>query len=745
MKNFKVPQRYLLFISFLSLLLMFGCDGSTGHWDTGEVAPSAADTTPPAVTFTVPVNNATLVAIDDRLTATFTEPMDPATINPTTFTLQQGATVVPGAVTYSGVTAVFTQTNDLAADTTYTATVTTGARDLAGNSLAADKVWSFTTGSSPDTTNPTVTITVPANGATGVATNTTVTATFSEAMDPLTINTTTFTLLQGATTVSGTVDYSVLTAVFTPDTLLTANTIYTATITTGAQDLALIANGLAVDKVWSFTTSPTLDTTKPTVTLTVPDDGATGIATNSTVTATFSEPMSPLTVLTFTLHQGLTAIDGAVTNLAQNAVFTPDNLLTANTLYTATITSQATDLAGNELAGNQGILPASSDYIWTFETAAVLDETPPTVTITNPDDLAIDVPLNQTINATFSEPMQALTITTANFTVVDDSLNDVAGTVNYDLLTNIATFTPDVDLLPDTNYTATVSDQALDLAGNGLIVPAVGGLPTPNPWTFTTAAAIVPVPLAIDLGSAASFGLASRAGLTSTGVTVINGDVALWPTGTCSDATGDAGAGQDCLVAVYSSPTGMTVNGTIYWPTDADSGLTAMTVTTDLNAAWIAGFAESDTFAPDFLLGELGGPAPAGKTLLPGVYNESGLGLAEGNVATFDAQGDANAIFIIKVGTVGGTGDFTDSGVLLNPTEIKLANGAQARNIWFVVGRDIIIGQGTTWFGNILAGRDVTVNNGSTVLGRVLAGAGGAGALVLTGAASPSVTTVTVP
>jgi aspartate 1-decarboxylase len=44
-----------------------------------------------------------------------------------------------------------------------------------------------------------------------------------------------------------------------------------------------------------------------------------------------------------------------------------------------------------------------------------------------------------------------------------------------------------------------------------------------------------------------------------------------------------------------------------------------------------------------------------------------------------------------------------------------------------------------------LAGRTATVNNGSTMTGRVLAGASGAGAITLTGAASPSVTTITVP
>ncbi|MBA3016621.1 MAG: DUF3494 domain-containing protein [Desulfobacteraceae bacterium] len=63
-----------------------------------------------------------------------------------TFTLTQGATPVPGAVTYVGTTATFNPTSNLAVSTVYTATITTGVKDLADNALAADKIWSFTTG-----------------------------------------------------------------------------------------------------------------------------------------------------------------------------------------------------------------------------------------------------------------------------------------------------------------------------------------------------------------------------------------------------------------------------------------------------------------------------------------------------------------------------------------------------------------------------------------------------------------------
>lgn len=71
--------------------------------------------------------------------------MNPLTITAATFTLKRGLTPVSGAVSYAGVTATFTPAVNLAASTTYTATITTGAKDLAGNALAVGKVWSFTT------------------------------------------------------------------------------------------------------------------------------------------------------------------------------------------------------------------------------------------------------------------------------------------------------------------------------------------------------------------------------------------------------------------------------------------------------------------------------------------------------------------------------------------------------------------------------------------------------------------------
>lgn len=290
MKIVKARQTYLLFTLILGGFLISGCGGggNTGHWLPG-------DTTRPTVTVVAPLDNAVGVAINARITATFSEAMDPATIDNNTFRVTKTSdnAAVSGTVTASGVNAVFRPTSNLLDNTTYTATITTGVKDLAGNALASDNVWSFTTAA--DNTAPTVILTVPDNAATSVAINSAVNATFSEAMDPLTIDNNIFMVTDNVLApVPGTVTPSGVNAVFRPLSDLADNTTFTATITTGAMDLA--GNPLAGDYVWTFTTGATADNTAPAVVSTSPDNVATGVVLSKRVTATFNEAMDPLTI-----------------------------------------------------------------------------------------------------------------------------------------------------------------------------------------------------------------------------------------------------------------------------------------------------------------------------------------------------------------------------------------------------------------------------------------------------------------
>ncbi|PNI09140.1 hypothetical protein CXX84_07365 [Arthrobacter sp. AFG7.2] len=111
-------------------------------------APS--DVTPPTVTATSPAADAKDIAVNANVTGTFSEAMDASTVTSGTFTLTVGTTPVPAAVTYTGNVATVNPSADLAAGTTYTATIRSGpdgVKDAAGNALASDRTWNFTTAS----------------------------------------------------------------------------------------------------------------------------------------------------------------------------------------------------------------------------------------------------------------------------------------------------------------------------------------------------------------------------------------------------------------------------------------------------------------------------------------------------------------------------------------------------------------------------------------------------------------------
>lgn len=120
-----------------ALLLVAACGGETPTGPPGGIAPT--------VLSTVPANSASGVVRNAHVTATFSEAMTSASLNATTFTLRNGATVIAAAVTYTGTTATLIPTSALSSNTVFTATISTGAEDAAGTALAATKTWTFTT------------------------------------------------------------------------------------------------------------------------------------------------------------------------------------------------------------------------------------------------------------------------------------------------------------------------------------------------------------------------------------------------------------------------------------------------------------------------------------------------------------------------------------------------------------------------------------------------------------------------
>ncbi|WP_258006412.1 Ig-like domain-containing protein [Arthrobacter sp. AFG20] len=149
------------------LLVLADVNATSRYWhyyDSTGGGGGTADTTAPTVTATSPATGA---AVTTNVTGTFSEAMTSSTVTPSTFTLTSGATTVGAAVTYSGGVATLDPTADLAANTTYTATIKGGAsgvKDAAGNAMAADKTWQFTTAAAGGGTTPqTVTLTATAD------------------------------------------------------------------------------------------------------------------------------------------------------------------------------------------------------------------------------------------------------------------------------------------------------------------------------------------------------------------------------------------------------------------------------------------------------------------------------------------------------------------------------------------------------------------------------------------------------
>ena len=235
-------------IAMLLVVFMAGCKK--------EDPPALPNGENPLVTSTDPVNNATGVALNRMVVAEFSEPMNMSTITALTFTLKQGSIAVPAAVNYTGTMATLIPASNLEPNKIYTGTITTGAMNMEGMAMAGNHIFSFTTGAASDIILPTSNSPNPLNNATDVVRNKVISLNFSEKMNPGTINTSTFTLKQGTTAVAGTVNYSGTKATFTPSSVLAVATNYTATVTTGAKDLA--GNALVSNTVWSFTTGSTL-------------------------------------------------------------------------------------------------------------------------------------------------------------------------------------------------------------------------------------------------------------------------------------------------------------------------------------------------------------------------------------------------------------------------------------------------------------------------------------------------------
>lgn len=138
----RITSLALLFSSILATITVLGCLVPVESPTTTTVPVGA-----PQLTATFPVNDATDIAINSTVRATFDQNMDFATVVAANFSLVAGASTVTGVVTYDSPNKVarFSPSSNLLADTVYTATISTQMTNLPGTGISSSYSWSFTT------------------------------------------------------------------------------------------------------------------------------------------------------------------------------------------------------------------------------------------------------------------------------------------------------------------------------------------------------------------------------------------------------------------------------------------------------------------------------------------------------------------------------------------------------------------------------------------------------------------------
>ena len=430
----------------------------------------SADITPPTVTAISPSNGATGVPVNTKVVALFSEAMDATSVTNASISLSPSA---PGTASLSAdqLSLTFTPTANLSTSTTYTISIA-GLRDTDGNALTPFTPTTFTTSSSStaDTTRPSVISFVPANGATEVALNSTITINIDKPINPASVRTNTgsdslavFMTPSGGSQVqvggtftvtnTNTTSQIVFTPAspFEPNSSVTVYAVYNIYITDYA------GNNLNQSTA-TFTTATGTDTTVPHVTSVTPPNGATAVGQNTPVILTFDKPLNPSTVNAtyFHLFNGSTPIGTSVTRSADGRTITLTGSLPSGALINVVATSGVTDLVGNHLA----------DFSSSF-TAAVLPPTAaPSVVTMRPGSGATGVAANSPITLITSAPMNAATISRALHVAQNGVL--VSGTTQLSATGQSILFTPAAPFAAGALVQVFLTAVATDIYGNAL-------------------------------------------------------------------------------------------------------------------------------------------------------------------------------------------------------------------------------------------------------------------------------------
>jgi hypothetical protein len=423
----------------------------TSSFTTGTSATPVGAGSLTAVSVT-PVNNATNVSNTAQIVITFSEAVNPATINnilvrdaSANYYNLAGTWAVTGA---NGAQVTFTPAQPYPANAQIQVWTQDLVQDLAGNTDTAYVVTTFTVGSTPDTTAPTVISVSPANGTTNVGRDVKVVLTFSKSVNPATISGSTIQMLAGDTAINpgGVISADNRTFSFNTSNLA-ASTTYTVVATSQVQDFS----GNALQYFQSqFTTGPLISPTGPRVVTQRPANGATDVPANTVITLyTNGAPLNPSTVTSNSLHvsQNGVLVSGSITLSGNNQAieFTPSSNLNPGAVATIYMDQTVTDVNS---------VPLTGVYSGQFTVAGNPASVAPQLIATNPPVAATSVPLNPVVQVAFDQALLSSTINSTNVYLYNGTDGThAAGTASLiGANSNVVQFVPSSSLSSTTYY-----------------------------------------------------------------------------------------------------------------------------------------------------------------------------------------------------------------------------------------------------------------------------------------------------
>ncbi len=637
--------RLLTILAIVSVIFFAGCEKDEYKATIGVC---------PLVVSTIPTDKAVDVPLNQIVSATFNEKMNPETITKESFTLSQGNGTVSGTVSYTALSAAFAPTSPLAPFTTYTGRVKTSVKDLMNNALQTDYVWTFTT--IPQVVLSSLPI---AGGTTSGA------GTFAQG---------------SAVTVTATpnADYSFLN--WTDNgTIVSTSPSYQLTM---AGNKALVAN-FTLNLVVTLSSNPSVGGTTT---------GAGSFAPGTSVTVS-ATPNTGYTFVNWT--------EG--TNIAStNAIYTSP--LNASRTLVANFATSGFSL--NVVAVNGTVLKVPSKTNYNSGEIVVLTATPATgYTFTgwSGDATGSTNPVSVTMNGNKNITANFTALLPNTFTLNTIAMNGaVVKNPNLTAYNNGAI----VQLTATANSGFTFTGWSGD--ANGSLNPlSVTMNANKNITANFVEDVIIPVgPAAIDLKTAGDFSILTQSGISSTGITSVQGNIGVSPA--AAAAITGFGLIMDTNGESSHSSIATHVTGKVYASDYAPPTPSKLTVAVDdMQKAYTTA---NNLVTPAPVL-EQGAGNLSGLTLAPGLYKWS-TGVLISPDATVTLSGGANDTWVFQIAQ-----DLT----LLSSAKVNLIGGAQAKNITWVVAGQAVLGTNTVLYGSILCKTLISLNTGSKVTGKLMA------------------------